>query len=135
MFYFAVVVISSAIVVFFLEEIRSVFKKLFTNPGDHLIFFLGTVSAIVVAYEEYLTVVFNWLCVAQKVLLTNSVTYFPALAGLRPGSVIGLFCLASLPAWLVFWLMRYNQRSSAAVIAGQVYLFVWVFCVVLALAG
>ena len=127
----AFLVLSAAIISFFLDDFKSLFKKLFALPGVELLLPLIILSVLLVLYNDE---VFNGLYSLQGLLRQGMLALMHArsfnLGVLITTSVMGIFLLTSLPGFGVYWLVKYMEWGNPAVWAlrtSGILLIFWVF--------
>jgi hypothetical protein len=117
MVFFALVVIGSAALVFFLDEISSALKQIFSKPKEHMLMPLVILSAVTIAYEDILTGVLDWLHAALHMAAVYSGLF----------ALLFLWTIVSLPVYLLYRCIQYTRWGNAEVIAAGVNFIAWVW--------
>ena len=115
MFFFALVVICSAILVFFLDEISAAVRKLFTQPNEHMLIPVVLCSGMAFAYEDQLKVYLGWLHAILDLAATYLGLFMPLL----------LWAMISLPVCALYVLIKHKTWGNALNVASCAYLILW----------
>jgi hypothetical protein len=133
MFLFALIVLVSAVVIVFLDEIIASMNTIFKNPNKYIVLPVALASSLVVAYNHQLqTLLILFQLALQEGVATILSFKLPALGGyvLTLGFLFGL---ASFPAYSVYAIIHFKFKSwgDARAVATRVYGVSWVFLMML----
>jgi|GEM_PF-6930932 len=128
-----VIGVAAAVFVLFADEVSGLIKKLYGKFWIRFLMPLVFASWLWIWYDEFMPLFLEWL-------QTNVLSFDAHVASLVPELlrpvifVLGVFILASTPAWIVYWYKRRKGELEAGqFIATRVYLFTWVFIAILML--
>ncbi|MCH9755774.1 MAG: hypothetical protein K0U37_01105 [Gammaproteobacteria bacterium] len=127
-------VVFSAIFLLFADEMSAFFKKWYAVYWIRVTVPLVVISWMWIWNDELIPLILEWLQGNVIFLITRLENLLPQAIH-RVADIVGLFILASVPAWLLFWkFSREVVTKSQKEILVNVYAFSWVFFTVLLLA-
>ncbi|KTC71717.1 hypothetical protein Lbir_1572 [Legionella birminghamensis] len=120
----ALVVLCSAIIVFFAEEFGGVFKKIFALPGVKLILPLLIASFIVAAYEDWIV----WILLANKYVFHSAMSYIASLFPFQQfaAETVQILFLLFLTLFPPFIFITLRKRKTVVP-----FRYTWLICLVL----
>ncbi len=127
-------VILAAVFIFFSEEITTVLKKWYGVYWVRVTGPLVLISWAWIWYDEFIPLLLAWLQAWLVFFVSVSAQFLPhSMQWII--HALGLFLLASLPAWGMYWKMgRDVVTASQHEYIMLAYLFSWLFFVVVLLA-
>ncbi len=129
-----VLVVISSIAVLFADETSAFVKKWYEVYWVRVTVPLLVISWIWAWNDELLPVFLEWLQGKCIFLIAGFASWLPTSLQ-WVGDAFGLFLLASLPAWILYWRFRRDVvTASQANIVASVYAYAWVFFAVLLLS-
>ena len=129
-----VLVVFAALFLLFAEEMSAFCKKWYDVYWVRVIVPLLAISWIWIWNDEFIPLILEWSQTQLVFLIAEPASWLPdSLKWL--GNAVGLFILASLPAWLLHWkFSRDIVTESKAQMVANVYAASWVLFAVLLLA-
>lgn len=128
----ALVVLCTAIFVFFLDEFTELFKKIIALPGVKLLVPLILASWLIEYYELFwLWVLFVCKDIAHAVIHTTSVILPFQTGSVTAGHIIQLFLIACLPIWGFIGYSKYKKTPKPWPYTNHFASLVWIIAVIL----
>ncbi|MDX2347021.1 MAG: hypothetical protein QNK11_09150 [Legionella sp.] len=127
-------VVFSAVFILFSEEMSVMFKRWYGVYWVRVIVPLLVISWIWIWNDEFIPLSLSWLQLKIALIILTCSNVFPeSIQWVVNG--LGLFVLASLPAWGLYWkLSRAIVTKPQADLIKRIYFFVWIFLTVVLLA-
>lgn len=130
----AFVILSSAFIVFFAQEIYLFFKKIFSLPGVAFFVPLILASWLVVHYKYWISWFLVWSNYSLHEVINQFTRYFPFAAwSIYVAEILILFLLICLPMWISHALVKSKRRYKPWPYAHVLGVSMWVVAAVLLL--
>jgi hypothetical protein len=128
---FVLLVVCAAIFVLFADEMTAFFKKIFGIPWVRLFVPLLVITFFWVWHDDFLPLALAWLQAKTNIFVMSFASFLPQSMQ-WVARALGLYVLASIPAWIIYWHInrKIATRKSTYRIT-RLYAFAWMFFMLL----